>query len=371
LKDFVINYKQQKHKAILLYGPVGVGKTSSVYALANELKYDLLESNSSDVRNADGMKSFLSSALGQQSLFFTPKMILLDEIDNISGVKDRGCIPTLVKAIEKSTFPVILTANDPFDQKFKSLRKVCQMVEYQTLDHATISHTLKWVSEQENIVFEEKAINSLSRQVAGDMRAALIDLQSCAAKGSIVFDDVTNLSDRKRTDSILKALAIIFKSSSAENALHALDTIDVDIRDVFFWMDNNLPKEYLTPSALARAYEHLSRADVFNGRIRRWQHWRFLVYISNLLTAGISTAKDEKNPDFVQYKPTMRFLRMWQAKMKNAKKKDIASKYAERTHVSMKVALEQVPYLKEIASRDSSVATELELNDDEVGWLKK
>jgi len=277
----------------------------------------------------------------------------------------------LVKAIEKSTFPVILTANDPFDQKFKSLRNMCHMVEYHALDHTIIAHTLKWVSEQENITFEEKAINSLSRQVAGDMRAALIDLQLCAAKGSIVFDDVTSLSDRKRTDSILKALAIIFKSSSAENALSALDDIDVDIQDVFFWMDNNLPKEYTTPVALSRAYEHLSRADVFNGRIRRWQHWRFLVYISNLLTAGISTAKDEKNPAFVQYKPTMRFLRMWQAKMQNAKKKDIAAKYAVATYVSTKVALEQIPYLKEIAARDSSVATELGLSDDEVGWLRK
>ena len=49
LKEFIINYKTKKQKAALLHGPIGVGKTSSVYALANELNYDVLEINSSDL----------------------------------------------------------------------------------------------------------------------------------------------------------------------------------------------------------------------------------------------------------------------------------------------------------------------------------
>ena len=69
LKDFIVNYKQKKNKAALLLGPIGNGKTSSVYALTNELNYDILEINSSDLRNADSIKTFLGSALGQQSLF--------------------------------------------------------------------------------------------------------------------------------------------------------------------------------------------------------------------------------------------------------------------------------------------------------------
>src|SRR3989344_7299096 len=82
LRDFILNYKQQKQRAALLYGPIGCGKTSSVYALAKELNYDIVEMNSSDVRNEENITSFLNSALVQQSLFFRPKIVLLDEIDN-------------------------------------------------------------------------------------------------------------------------------------------------------------------------------------------------------------------------------------------------------------------------------------------------
>ena len=164
---------------------------------------------------------------------------------------------------------------------------------------------------------------------------------------------------------------IIFKSSNVDNARPALDDIDVDLRDVSFWIDNNLPREYVDPKALAKAYEHLSRSDVFQGRIHNRQHWRFLVYMKDLMTAGISSAKDEKNTNFVQYKPTMRFLRMWQAKMKNAKKKEIAAKLAERTHTSTKVAGEQIPYLQQIFrnSQSEGIIEELELSGDEVEWL--
>jgi len=371
LKDFIVNYKQKKNKAALLLGPIGNGKTSSVYALTNELNYDILEINSSDLRNADSIKTFLGSALGQQSLFFKPKVILIDEVDNISGVKDRGCIPALLKAIGKSSFPVILTANGIEDSKFKSLKKTCQIINYNKLQYRTIAHALQWVCQQEEIQYDEKAINSLARQVDGDLRGALLDLHVCASNGIVNFIDVTNLSDRKRTETITNALQIIFKSSSTENSLHALNDVDMDIRDVIFWIDENLPKEYISAKSLAKAYEHLSRADVFNGRIRKRQHWRFLVYINNLLTAGISSAKEEKNPNFVNYRQTMRFLRMWQSKMKNAKKKEIATKLAERTHVSNKVAMEQIPYLQTIFANSNAgnIAEELELTDEEVAWL--
>ncbi len=244
-----------------------------------------------------------------------------------------------------------------------------QMIEYHKLEYRTIAHALQWVCEQERIHFEERAVNSLARQADGDLRAALLDLH--CLQGNFSFENIATLSDRKRTDTILNALKIIFKSSNVDNALPVLDDVDLELKDVIFWIDENLPREYLQPQALAKAYEILARADVFQGRISKRQHWRFLVYINNLLTAGISAAKDDKNPEFVSYRKTMRFLRMWQAKMKWGKRKDIAAKVAKATHTSKKVALQQMPYYEMMLRKDPKLIKELELSEEEVEWLQK
>ena len=267
---------------------------------------------------------------------------------------------------------MILTANDIEESKFKALAKSSQVIPYHKLQYRTVAHCLQWVCEQEDIKFDEKAINSLARQVDGDMRAALIDLQGSSRTKHLSFVEVSNLSDRRRTETILNALRLIFKSSSIETALPALENVDMEPRDVIHWIDENMPKEYLSATALAKGYEYLARADVFQGRIMNRQHWRFLAYITDLLTAGISSAKEERNTEFVPYRETMRFLRLWQAKMKNAKKKEIAQKLAVRTHTSTSVAKQQIPYLQIMFQKGAGnlIAQELELNEEEVSWLK-
>ncbi len=37
LKDFIVNFKQNKKNAALIYGPTGIGKTIIVYAIAKDL----------------------------------------------------------------------------------------------------------------------------------------------------------------------------------------------------------------------------------------------------------------------------------------------------------------------------------------------
>ncbi len=371
LKDYVVNYQRQDKRAILLWGPIGCGKTCSVYALAHELNYDLLEINSSDLRDQESIRTFLQAALGQRSLLFKPKLILIDEIDNISGIADRGCIPAVLKSVERSTFPVILTANDPFDKKFKELKNSCYLVQYQPIDYVSITELLEKVCAAESINYERKALHSLARQSGGDVRAALLDLHTCSQKLS--FAEVSKLTDRNRTSSILQALTIIFKSSTVQNALPALENVDIDLGEVMFWLDHNLPLEYRDAVSLAQAYEWLARADQFYGRIKLRQHWRFLTYVNDLLTAGISSAKIAKNNSFVKYMPTMRILRMWQAKMKNARAKEISEKLAAVSHISKHKAREQLSYLKQIIGNEqhTNLALELELTAEEVSWLNK
>ena len=77
----------------------------------------------------------------------------------------------------------------------------------------------------------------------------------------------------------------------------------------------------------------------------------------------------------VEYKPTGRILKLWWANQKLAKKKAIAEKIASKTHSSRKEIIKStMPYLPLIfSSREmgGKIIKELELDDEEVEWIKK
>jgi len=92
LVHFTENFPQRK-RALLIYGPTGVGKTAAVHAFTSERNYEVIELNSSDFRNAKQIEEILEPATKQRSLFSTKKIILIDELDGISGTADRGTCP--------------------------------------------------------------------------------------------------------------------------------------------------------------------------------------------------------------------------------------------------------------------------------------
>jgi len=368
VKQFVENYK--KGKAALLYGKTGTGKTCSIYALAKELNFEILELNASDFRDKESMNLIVGQSSKQMSLFNKKKLILLDEVDALSGQKDRGCVQALVKIISESEFPMILIADDPYEKKISPLRKNCKMIEFVNLEHSFVFNVLRKICEFENIKYDETILKDLARRSGGDVRASINDLQIiCATKK--VLESLEELGEREKKESIINALKLIFKSKNPENVLNAFEKTDLDLNECLLWLDENLPREYQGKD-LYNAYDCVSKSDVFNGRIRRWQHWRFLVYINTLLTAGVALSKNEKNNELITYKPTSRILKIWKAKMRNTRKISIAEKIAENTHTSTKRVLKDtLPYLKLIFKhkKGQDIIDELKLDDEEVEWL--
>lgn len=362
----------KKGKTILLHGPFGSGKTSSVYAVAKELDMEIFEVNASDYRNKDQIESVVGSATKQRSLFSFDKgkIILIDDIDGMSGRKDRGGITALVKLIEESSFPIVMTVSNPFDSKFSSLRKKSIMIQFNLLDYKDITKRLKYICEYENIIYDESVLEDLAMRSGGDLRAAITDLQLLSVNGKL--NNLDLISERDRTESIIQALLKVFKTKDAEIASSAFYDVDEDVDKQMLWMEENLPKEY-EGMDLANAFDCVSKADVYLGRIRRWQYWRFLVYANNMLSSGVAMAKKEKYKKFVQYKPSSKILKMWIYKNKYLKRKAICEKIAHRCHTSSNRVLKDIfPHVKHMINNgNTQLIEEFDLSDEEIAWLKK
>ena len=159
------------------------------------------------------------------SLFGKQKLILIDEVDGLSGRKDRGGIPEIVKLIATSNFPIVCTANNPWDSKFSKLRSKCKIIEFSPLNYLSIFNILKSILEKESIEFEELALKSVARRAGGDARAAINDIQTLSHKGAITKESLEGLAERRRTESMFTALVKVFKNSDPLIALSAFDTV--------------------------------------------------------------------------------------------------------------------------------------------------
>lgn len=370
LNDFVIDYRKQKKKAVFLYGPTGIGKTTLVHALADSLNLELLEMNASDYRDKKTLDSVIGLASTQKSLFFKSKLILIDEIDALSGMKDRGCIPELVRIIQKSSFPVILTAIYPWDSKLSASRRISKMVELGEINSLTLALILKNICDAEGIEYDDSALNMLARRSGSDIRSAINDLQAVASSGNISKESIAGLYDRNKLIAMPKALQMVFKSKEYEILDRAFSDVGEDFDEIMLWMEENLPVEYTKAADLYNAFECMSKADLFKGRIRKKQHWRFLVYIRNLLGVGIGLSKQEKYAGFVEYKPTQRILKMWISGRKNAKRNAICEKIAAHSHMSRKEAIQNFKLYKQI-SNSYDLSQEFELDKEETEYIRR
>ncbi len=362
-----------RKRGIILVGPTGCCKTSLVYALANEKGLDINETNASDYRTASEIKSRVGGASKQASLFGTGKLILVDEMDGLAGNKDRGAIPALAEVISSSCFPIVLTAIDLSDKKYKALKKCCSVVELSPVGADDCAEVLARISTIEKIDADPLLLKTLARRSGGDLRGMLNDFQGLVSCGALTREAIDTLSPRDREESMQQALVRVLKNSDASLAKGAFDATDVDLSEALLWLEYNVGKEYTKPADCCRAFDALSRADVFLGRIRRWQHWHFLVYANVLMTAGVACAKDAKYPGLPTYQRTSRLLKIWMANARNSKRDAIAAALGAVSHTSKKKVIRDVlPMLKAASTQTSfgeSLSAELDLDDDQTDWL--
>ncbi len=322
-------------KALLLYGPPGVGKTLIPEVLAKEKKWFLVQINASDKRNSDAIELALSEASKNLSLFHSGKIILVDEVDGISG-SDRGGVKAVIKIIKESKFPVILTANNPYASKLQSLRSHCILVKLSRINARSIEKRLREICGQEDVKAGEDVLKNLARWSSGDIRSAITDLQMlCQKKGEITEKDMESLGYRERETNVFSILPTIFRSKNINAAKKAIENCDRDPDEIFWWVENNLHREFKDPDSLARAFDVLSKADIFRQKVHVQQNWRFKRLMIDML-AGISLS-GESSGGYIPYKSPDRFITMARLKRRKAIFSGINEKFASYTHSSRKV----------------------------------
>lgn len=358
-------------KAALLWGRAGTGKTSAVYALAREKNLELVEINASDVRNSQGIEDVVGHSTKQMSLFLRKKIILIDEVDGISGRSDRGGVGTLIKIIKESRFPVVMTANDAYDTKLRSLRQYCQLIKFGAVHLSSMTKRLRDICGKEGIECDENLLKRMAREAGGDLRSAINDLESVSGgRKKLEEKDLKALGYRESKHEIFEVLKVIFKTRDIKNSIGITRNSDKDPDEIFWWLEQNITTEYEDPGEVARAFDYLSVADTFRSRIRTRQNWRFRKYMIDIMCGGVSVSKKEMYRKFSPYRPPQRMLMYGTTKVQRREMKDMCRKIGNRLHISSSAVMkEYIPLLRVIMKNrewKENLEKELGLEKDEI-----
>lgn len=366
VKDFLINFPSKK-RALLLNGSPGIGKTTLVHAISNDTHSEIFELNASDLRNKFSLNAKLKPVLEQQPLFEKNKLILVDEVDGLSGTKDRGGVSELTSLIENTKYPIICVANDAWESKLSNLRKKVEIITLNEITPTNIKTILKNILEKEKISIDETTLNKISIQSKGDLRSAINDLEAISTTKN---PETIEIDTRNKKTDIFHAMKHIFQDKANIEMLRTFDSVDMQLDEIILWIEKNIPKVY-KGIELVKAYERLGSVDLFKGRIYKQQYWRFLVYENIFLSFGISQAKEDKIKEgFYKYEKPSRILKIWLNNQKHGKKKTIAQKYAMQTHVGKKRIMYEWPEIKNIL-KNPLVQKELKLDSEEIEYVMR
>ncbi len=167
---------------IIISGPPGIGKTTSIHCLAKELlgdKYSesVLELNASDARGIDIVRNKIK--LFAQKKTNLPsgrhKIIILDEADSMTPSAQQAL--RRIMEIYSNTTRFALACNTS-TKIIEPIQSRCSIIRFMKLDENEIRKYLLKIIEKENISYDESGLQSIDLISDGDMRNAINNLQA-------------------------------------------------------------------------------------------------------------------------------------------------------------------------------------------------
>ncbi|VDN07258.1 unnamed protein product [Thelazia callipaeda] len=305
-------------KAVMLSGPPGVGKTTCAVMACKELGLRYVEKNASDVRNKKALEAQTSELIdceqmdgyinnssvarksnSEKTVKFidhlkseTPEknlillivntsgeithVLIMDEVDGMSGNDDRAGIGELIQMIKQTHIPIICICNDRQSQKMRSLVNYCFDVRFQRPRVEQIRARMLTIICQEHLEIKKEEVDEVIEVAEHDVRQSIYNLQLLYAGG---------------TGKELQSKDVALNPFEAARRLLSADTPMWEKQEMFFvdfslmplFVQENYPfvqnsKQSIGKrlSALRKAADSISLGDLIDKTIRTTGSWTLL-----------------------------------------------------------------------------------------------
>eukprot|EP01063_Lacrimia_lanifica_P008962 TRINITY_DN16012_c0_g1_i1.p1 TRINITY_DN16012_c0_g1~~TRINITY_DN16012_c0_g1_i1.p1 ORF type:complete len:345 (+),score=137.86 TRINITY_DN16012_c0_g1_i1:66-1100(+) len=186
---------------VIITGPPGTGKTTSISALARELlgeKFDeaVLELNASNDRGLSVVREKIKN-FAQKKVTLPPgrhKIIILDEVDSMTKSAQQALTRTMEVHSNSTRFALACNYSSKIIEPIQSR---CAVLRFTRLENADVYERLMTVIRAENVPYTEDGLEALLYIAEGDLRNAINTLQaSMSGYGTVTADTVFRVIDQ-------------------------------------------------------------------------------------------------------------------------------------------------------------------------------
>ncbi len=188
-KTFV-SEKNMPH--LLLVGPAGIGKTTSILALARDLygssyRSFILELNASDERGIgvirNKVKNFARTAAIASPVSF--KILIMDEADHLTGDAQHALRRTMEIYTKTCRFCLLGNYSENIIDPIQSR---CSVFRFSPLNESDLKGHIEEIAKKENLDIVEEGLDAIYQASNGDMRKSINLLQAAAANQKLIDD---------------------------------------------------------------------------------------------------------------------------------------------------------------------------------------
>jgi len=187
---------------IILAGPPGCGKTTSMMCLARHLlgeenlKAGVLELNASDDRGIEVVRQKIKN-FAQQKVTLPPgrfKLVILDEAEGMTEAAQQALRRIMETYSTTTRFALACNASSKIIEPIQSR---CAMVRFARLSDTEVLERVLYVCKTEGVQYTDAGLEAIVFTSDGDMRHALNNLQSTHnGFGEVTQDNVFKVCDQ-------------------------------------------------------------------------------------------------------------------------------------------------------------------------------
>ncbi|MCW4013735.1 MAG: replication factor C small subunit [Candidatus Bathyarchaeota archaeon] len=187
------NFVEEKNLPhLLLVGPAGVGKTTSILALARDLygpgyRNFILELNASDERGIgiirEKVKNFARTAAIASPVSF--KILIMDEADHLTSDAQHALRRTMEIYTKTCRFCLLGNYSENIIDPIQSR---CSVFRFSPLEEPDLKAYIQGIADKENLDIVDEGLDAIYQAAKGDVRKSINLLQGAAANQKLIDD---------------------------------------------------------------------------------------------------------------------------------------------------------------------------------------